>query len=106
MDDEMESVDIYDKYPEKVTIVAAAILGEMGEPHFLPAPARHHDIIRYMVSSVGYKPPILGKQGFITNTGRFVDREVAMQIATEACQVKPRGPGQYQGKELFSEDLW
>jgi len=42
-------------------------------------------------------------QGFLTSTGRYVDREEAWKIAEQAGQVQPREgrPG-----SLFSEDLY
>jgi hypothetical protein len=42
-------------------------------------------------------------QGFITNTGRFVDRFEAFLIAEAAQQIKIK-PG--PANELFSEDVW
>ena len=43
-------------------------------------------------------------QGFITEEGRFVGREEAMQIALEAGQVKKGGT--IRDDILFSEDLY
>lgn len=42
-------------------------------------------------------------QGFLTSTGRFVDRKEAYRIAMEAGQI---GEGAGYGGELFSEDLY
>lgn len=42
-------------------------------------------------------------QGFITNTGRFVNRKEAWKIARAAGQIDDNGG---HGKELFSEDLY
>lgn len=46
-------------------------------------------------------------QGFMTSRGRYVGRDVAMQIALAAGQVDPnnRKSGSSSG-HLFSEDLW
>jgi len=49
-----------------------------------------------------YKGKRRGVQGFITSTGRFVDREEAGRIAVEAGQVKASA---LRGGHLFSEDL-
>jgi len=89
------------------TIVAAAIQYK-GMTISLPAPARHHNIIRYM--SDAKLPPIIEgtklvtnteDQGFITSTGRFVYRNEAEEIARAAGQVD-----ELIGSILTSEDLW
>lgn len=41
-----------------------------------------------------------GEQGFITDKGKFVDREEAARIAFECGQISEKK------KELFSEDLY
>lgn len=47
------------------------------------------------------RPPIKGaKQGFLTSTGRFVDRKIAAQLAYSAGQIRDPIP------TLFSEDLY
>jgi hypothetical protein len=71
----------------------------------LPAPARHHNIL-HMMSKLGITQDHTVTQGFLTDTGDFVRRKPAMMIARAAGQMKPREPGQYDGEELFSEDLW
>ena len=68
----------------------------------LPAPARHGDIIHAIANSVDRTLwPINGPQGFITDTGRFVDRKEAMRIAVLAGQVEAGDV-----PDLYSEDLW
>ena len=68
----------------------------------VPRPGRHDKVIA-KIRGHGFPPPILGKQGFITNTGRFVDRHEAMPIAKAAGQIKEKtGPDDM----LFSEDMW
>ena len=92
-------------------IVSAAIWDrKSGQAFYLPAPARHHDIIKSMTDR-GYDASTLCIQGFMTNTGSFVDRKVAAKIATEAEQilevVTDGIPMQRQGvTKLFSEDVW
>lgn len=77
------------------TIVAAAI--EQGGIVFsLPRPARHHDIILTLPSR------IRGRQGFVTDAGRFVDRWEARGIAVASGQVVMP----MHATLLFSEDLW
>lgn len=61
---------------------------------------RHYNIILDMVENYGLASPIRGCQGFVTNTGRFVERDEAAEIAFKAGQVKK------QHSKLFSEDLY
>jgi len=64
----------------------------------LPRPARHHDVIAERKRRNGLTGS--GRQGFVTNTGRFVDRGAAAHIAYCAGQIKePKA-------QLFSEDVW
>lgn len=99
-------------------IVAAAI-----KIHHLimtmPQPARHHDILRQWF---GVREAALGgaeanyvqeTQGFIDDKGVFLTRKEAMQHAIDCGQGLPRrdslraeGVSVYEGKDLFSEDLW
>lgn len=63
-------------------------------------PARHHNLF------IAYKrlgPP--DKQGFVTSTGRFVERDEALQIALASGQPMINGSGRHTS-DLFSEDLW
>ena len=60
---------------------------------------RHNDAIQAAVRETGIRP-ITGEQGFVTNTGRFVSRQEAAQIAFEAGQTKELKD------KLFSEDVW
>ncbi len=90
-------------------IVAVAVTKEVGNGEYLtftlPAPARHHDVLQAM-ARLGMTQDAYVEQGFLTDTGRFVRRKPAKYIAEQAGQMKPRLPGQYDGPELFSEDLW
>lgn len=89
------------------TIAAAAVLHE-GVIYSKPRPHRHHHILHEHVVT-DEKGNILrgkllgGRQGFVTDTGRFVDRREACEIAREANQiVQKHGPDDV----LFSEDMW
>lgn len=83
-------------------IIAAAIKAPDGSVVFVPRPGRHHDVIAKMINA-GYHAPIRGVQGFITDTGEFVDRKAAVPIAEAGKQiVKKHGPAD----TLFSEDMW
>lgn len=85
------------------TIVGVAIRHVEGDVHRLPAPARHNDVIHAMGARYQHRRAEGHKQGFVTSSGRFVDRWVARQIAERAGQLLPRASG---FRELFSEDVW
>ncbi len=87
--------------PER--IIAAAI--NFGAIISLPPPNRHPHIIQTMdlemgIEGVNATPQT---QGFITDTGRFVNRVEAYYIAYRAEQLL-HGPK--QTPQLYSEDLW
>ncbi len=47
------------------------------------------------------------KQGFVTSTGRFVDREEGMSIQRDSGRPsRYHKHGEYLGESLFSEDLY
>lgn len=85
-------------------LIAAAAIRWRGETFSMAAPARHHDVIALIRRERPNWGPVPGwaEQGFITNSGAFVDREMAGKIAVEAGQVESlKWP-----PSLFSEDLW
>lgn len=80
----------------------------------MAAPARHADILRQIKGlhdphdrpHWSYEAEI---QGFITHEGKFMERREAFAHVHECGQGTPRrrtGRENYQGEELFSEDLW
>lgn len=94
------------------SITAAALLVD-GTTWTLPRPARHHHLIaayaqvnqRYDHNGepIGRPKPIMpSEQGFVTDAGRYVSRQEALNIALASGQMTkaahPYG--------LFSEDLW
>jgi hypothetical protein len=84
-------------------IVAAAIFYN-GVVYSVPAPGRHHDLIRIMkVQGLPDQLLDLRNQGFLTSMGRFVDRYEAAKIARAAGQIirEPTPPDM-----LTSEDVW
>lgn len=83
-------------------IAAAAI--QFGATISLPPPARHHTIIQAMDLEMGIDGTLAAPstQGFITDTGRFVNRVEAYYIAFKAEQII----SDTKGPRLFSEDLW
>lgn len=83
------------------TIVAAAVK-EGDAVCSVERPGRHHNVMRAMAAA-GIPIPIVGQQGFVTSTGRFVNRFEANDIARAAGQIIVKtGPA----GELFSEDIW
>lgn len=62
----------------------------------MPMPARHNNLIHKLVE-MGDPDFAKGEQGFVTETGEFLDREQAFVHAARFGQFK---------KILFSEDLW
>lgn len=90
-------------------VVAAAVQWH-GVTLTLPAPARHHTIFNQIGANVVHNMPQKywphwGPQGFITNTGRFVNRADAKCIALAAGQPMLLAD-HARHEDLFSEDLW
>lgn len=69
----------------------------------LEPPFRHHHILHSMPVDPGTDSVLNVEQGFITSTGRWVDRKTAMGIAVASGQVSP---SKVTAPNLFSEDLW
>jgi hypothetical protein len=83
------------------TIEAAAVLYEE-ITYSVPRPGRHHNVIEAMYD-LGLRADAMRYQGFVTSTGRFVDRYEAARIARAAGQIvrEPTPPDM-----LTSEDVW
>ena len=83
--------------------IASAAMRVGGLIVSMPQPARHHNIL-WELDRLGMDPfikPI--DQGFITDSGRFVERAEACVIAAKADQIRHKtGPAD----ELFSECMW
>lgn len=84
----------------KITHVAIIFEGKV---YSLPAPNRHHHVIRHIVEVTGSKC-VDGDEGFLDETGLFLEREPAKIRAEKTGQLKQ----QIDPHEslLFSEDLW
>lgn len=84
--------------------IATAAIRVGGEVWTLPRPSRHHVLIHAwcLAHWRDGSPAKIGKheQGFMTNSGRFVDREEAGRIAHEAGQTSRLY------RCLMSEHLW
>ena len=98
---EADSLLISHKLP-KITHVAIEYAGRVWS---LPAPNRHHNVIRMIAKETGDGIRGPDTQGFLDETGRFLGRVGAFQLASDNGQLQ-RKPGGYEGRELFSEDLW
>lgn len=84
-------------------VVAAAVRTEDGLIHFVPAPARHHEMVQAL-STVLTSGLIAarGEQGFVLSDGTFASRPKAALVAIAAGQIAAlRWP-----PNLYSEDLW
>jgi hypothetical protein len=78
-----------------------------GKIYSLPAPNRHHNVIRMIAEENGVG--IIGPdvQGFLDDKGNFLDRHNGYIYAQANGQLKRMpGPQFYQGDDLYSEDLW
>jgi len=71
-------------------------------------PNRHHNILQEVVTAfnLDHWYPTVQDSGFILQDGRFVNRGEAFIIASDNGQLLTRLPGQYDGPDLYSEDLW
>ena len=68
----------------------------------LPAPKRHHDVIRMVAADLKLMKPVKGIQGFVSDSGEFLDRVQARALVVSNGQcAEPEN-----SRELFSEDLW
>lgn len=89
----------------------------------MPQPARHHDCLHQLYHMLedakdGDSSGITAiqsecLQGFITHTGEFLERKMALIHARNCGQGTPRrdqrlknDPNGYSGDELYSEDIW
>lgn len=93
--------------------IACAAIDFDGFVFTLPPPARHHDVLAYILRTRPQYDAVLGEtQGFWTSHDRFVEREEARKIAHEADQIiasriGPDGvPYKFEHSQLFSEDVW
>ncbi|MFA5071212.1 MAG: hypothetical protein WC511_02465 [Candidatus Pacearchaeota archaeon] len=65
-------------------------------------PGRHPNVIYMMVKDFLLPPPIKGKQGFVTESGKFLSRRQAFVLAKKNGQLSKN----LIGSILTSEDLW
>lgn len=76
----------------------------------MPSPNRHHHIFGELIRCGVGRINVTETLGFMTSTGRFVDRVEARKVAEAAGQIlaeKRNGiPFKRIHNELYSEDLW
>lgn len=78
-----------------------------GKIYSLPAPNRHHDVIRLIIEQTGAKTVDAREddQGFLANGVGYCRRKPALRIALQAGQCEPGCLGARLGR-LYSEDVW
>jgi hypothetical protein len=78
-----------------------------GTTYSLPAPNRHHDVIRHIVETTGvkYVDSRDDDQGFLIDGEQYARRGAALAHAERCGQLRPGGMGKKLEK-LFSEDVW
>lgn len=84
-------------------IVCAAIVSR-DVMYSIPAPARHCDIVQHVLETTGQPIREPQEEGFLDDTGRFLDRRAAKIVAQQAGQILDNGVPQLD--ELFSENVW
>jgi len=87
--------------PTVETVERAAVQYE-GVTYSVPRPGRHDAVCRLMHEQ-GLESETMRLQGFVTSTGRFVDRREAAIIARQADQLIRKT---FPTDLLFSEDVW
>lgn len=83
-----------------ITHVAIKYAGKL---YSLPAPNRHHHIIRMIYDETG-QPVDSNEQGFLDDEGCFLTRKQALVVAIANEQVLD--VSKIRGNILFSEDVW
>lgn len=89
---------------EQETIVGVAAKA-YGKLYQLPKPNRHHHLLDIMYKEKNEAFQVAAdEEGFITSTGRYVNREEGLVIAEKANQVIAER--HRPGSELYSESVW
>lgn len=81
--------------------IECAAIKHKGKVYSMPRPYRHCDIVNFICEELNTNFVGSKGQGFITSTGKFVDRKEAEKIARESLQIN-----KMIGSVLTSEDLW
>ena len=93
---------------DEIVQITHVAIKQCGIIYSLPAPHRHHDVIRLISTTTNERMITRGPaiQGFLTSEGEFLDRKQAYLLACMTNQIKRDRDSGYQGNSLFSEDLW
>lgn len=94
-------------FPKGVRHITHVAVQYNGLTYSLPAPDRHHHMLRLIYKVSGPLTLVNGNtsvQGFLDNDGNFLDRKEALILATSAKQIKCESS--IRSNQLFSEDLW
>jgi hypothetical protein len=94
------------KNPGNPRIISAAIkvANKHNQIYSLPKPNRHNDI-RAIIAKEGINPFSGVIDGFMTDSGKFVDRYTAYKIASRANQILPESKD-LPGLTLTTQHLW
>lgn len=97
-----------EKFSVDKRVVAAAIRDtKTGKIYSLPAPNRHRDVIRSIGSQEdpdAFYSFSTSEEGFLLDSGEFVDRHTAWKYAIRSGQVDYAKTSRF--KELNTEMLW
>jgi hypothetical protein len=79
-----------------------------GQIYSLPAPNRHHHVIRHICETTGatHVAAYGEDQGFLDSNGHYYTRRFALNVAREAGQLDKVRSKTSPEHLLFSEDLW
>ncbi len=103
--DSEEESEFFKKLRPRLTHVAIRFQGKI---YSLPAPNRHHHVIRHIVETVEgvtHVDDISGEnQGFLDAEGRYLTRKQALVSALVNDQVIDRT--KIIGYQLYSENVW
>ena len=92
----------------KIIAAAVQVPSAEGLVNLVMYPPYHHgDILHEYFLMTGKR--LFGEQGFIDSKENFHSRESAAQLALEAGQVQVGRANvrhEFNGRQLFSEDLW
>lgn len=101
--EDLAAAGILEKLQNIGKISGVAIISHDNQVISMPAPNRHHHVIKYMADELKHPTPIVGVQGFITEDGTFLDRVMAKYVARYHKQLLDRASNL---DELFSECVW
>lgn len=101
-----EHLAIKERIDSQVELIVAAAVRFDGATISFPRPARHQQAISWLHWKGLREPDGCYECGFLTNTGRFVDRKEAGRIILASGQGTYREGYTNPHGHVFSEDLW